>query len=72
MSKKKAAPERVYDISNLNDLAECVAYCESGKKEINIAQIKEILRALGEVYAECTPEEVMKSVAKLIKKGRES
>lgn len=37
---------------NLNELAKEIAKREKGKKEVNIAQIKEIIRILGDILHE--------------------
>lgn len=38
-------------INNLNDLAVVISEYESGKKEIDIAQIKEIIKVLRELFS---------------------
>lgn len=56
---------------NLNQLAKDISYYEGGKKNLSIAQIKEVLNCLGYILAvDFTSEDVLITVAKLMKAGR--
>lgn len=54
---------------NLNELARAVCKIEGGKTEVNIAQVKDVLNALGQVLAEMPPYETLQVFAKLVKIG---
>ena len=49
---------------NLNNLAKEITLMETGKKEVNIAQVKEVMRLLFIVLAEIEPLELFKLLKK--------
>lgn len=57
---------------NLNELAAEIAYYEGGKKNLTIAQIKEVLSCLGTVLAhDVDKEDAFLIISKLIRKGKQ-
>ena len=47
---------------NLNKLARTITIRESGKKEVSIAQVKEIMKLIFEELALYKPSEVLKTI----------
>lgn len=52
---------------NLNELALRISKIEGKKKEVNIAQIKEVLKCLGEVLAPLDAAELLVVMRKIVK-----
>lgn len=53
---------------NLNDLAREIAELEGGKQNLSIAQIKEVVRCLGDILHEMHVQDFTATIAKLAKK----
>ncbi|MFQ5335276.1 MAG: hypothetical protein ACE5DN_04310 [Flavobacteriales bacterium] len=54
---------------NLNQLAKEICLIEGKKKEVNIAQVKEVLRCLGDILFELDSLETIKTIEKIIKRS---
>lgn len=54
--------KRGYKMINLNDLAREIALEEGGKKQVSIAQIKEIMKIIFEELAQEKPSDVLKVI----------
>lgn len=52
---------------NLNRLAKELCALETGKQEVNIAQMKEIIRCLGEILREMAPLEAIDLIRRIMK-----
>ena len=51
---------------NMNDVAKEISKREKGKREVDIAQIKEILRVLGDMLQEMTLYDRMRLINKMV------
>jgi len=58
MQKEKTMPKRI----NMNDMATTVAYKEQGRTEVNIAQIKQVLRIFLEELSTYEDEQILEVV----------
>jgi hypothetical protein len=54
---------------NLNELAKKVSEIEGGKQNLAIAQIKEVISALGHVLSKVDPDEASFLFAAILEKG---
>ena len=54
---------------NLNELARNIAKAEGKREQLSIAQIKEVLRCLGDLLVSLSTAEAFKIVARLIVKS---
>ena len=52
---------------NLNQLALAITKMEKGKKQVDIAQTKEVLKCLGCILVSFTPDEAVAVFAQLLK-----
>lgn len=70
MKQKQALRQEPKSLTNLNELALRVAEYEGGKKNLSIAQIKEVIACIGAVFAwDMSSEEVLQTVSRMIKRG---
>lgn len=51
---------------NLNELARRITMYEGGEIEVNIAQVKDVLRSLGSIMLDMQTADALKMIAKLI------
>lgn len=55
---------------NLNELAKEICKIEGGKKNLPIAQVKEVLKSLGSLLGTLPGDEAMALIQKIIKAGK--
>lgn len=56
---------------NLNDLAVAISFREGGKRVMNIGDVKEVLRCLGDILQEMKLENGLALIGRLVtKKGK--
>lgn len=56
---------------DLNELAKEIAKREKGKEQVNIAQIKEIIRIFGDILHEATQEEFKDLLMRIMHRWQE-
>ena len=55
---------------NLNELAQTVTSREGLKKSVNIAQVKEVIRVIGDIFAELSLYQFLKLAFKIRRGGQ--